>query len=909
MHARALNAVCAVLALWLLMATPHPAAAQDYCGRSWVANPNGFSSTIGQARVNAMVNWDPDGAGPQPTCLVAAGEFTLASDVIAFNIAYWDGTLWRPLGNGLSGVVRTLAVVGGQLYAGGDIFASGGTPLKNFVRWNGSAWQNVLGGCEGAVHSLWANGSELLVGGEFTSVAGGGIQYAYFAAYLSTGGGGGSWQFYGVNPPRAVQAVAMHNGMPLVICADGGQPSQYSENYYTLYRFDGAAWVRLDVTGSAALTVFGNNIYYSKYLQRGTFQASQACSRTGEHAIVRHDGTDGWLHSGALYRKVNSFAVISGTLHAIGYESRACYSAVGPDQQYIASFHNQSQWFTVLTPGPGARVLCGWNGMIHAAGSFDGISPVQAGWGYRYEAQANCIAQHTGAGWQALSNQLNGEVYCSTSIGDALYIGGAFTGSGSNPLGYAAFFNGQSWRPVAPFNGPVYSMRYYSPNPQTGFGAGLVVSGAFSSTGPHAAAGIAQFDQTTGSYKPMGAGLNGPALAILPVSATAFRSDLIVGGLFTSAGGVGANYVARWQLGAWGPMGTGMNSVVRALGSYGGSIIAGGAFTVAGGNACSYLARWDGSTWQPLGGGLNGPVFAIANFGGNLIVAGDFTAAGGVPCSRIASWNGSAWSPVGAGFNASVTSLAVSGSSLLAGGSFTTSGGTPVSRVAQWNGQQWEPVGYDQTGAGVNGPVNTLSVAASGDLVAGGQFTTANGQFSPMAARAVAPGALTVVAQPQPAQTCPGDEAAFTFQTESGTYIFDATCQWYLNGALLAEGPTPNGSLVSIDASGALRISNASPADAGPVWARATTPCGESVLSAAADFAVGGPTCATCGTSDFNGDGDFGTDADIEAFFACLAGNCCPSCFEGGSDFNADGDFGTDADIESFFRVLGGGAC
>jgi hypothetical protein len=64
-----------------------------------------------------------------------------------------------------------------------------------------------------------------------------------------------------------------------------------------------------------------------------------------------------------------------------------------------------------------------------------------------------------------------------------------------------------------------------------------------------------------------------------------------------------------------------------------------------------------------------------------------------------------------------------------------------------------------------------------------------------------------------------------------------------------------------------------------------------------------------CGTSDYNGDGDFGTDADIEAFFACLAGDCCPTCFSGGSDFNGDGDFGTDADIESFFRVLAGGNC
>ena len=64
-----------------------------------------------------------------------------------------------------------------------------------------------------------------------------------------------------------------------------------------------------------------------------------------------------------------------------------------------------------------------------------------------------------------------------------------------------------------------------------------------------------------------------------------------------------------------------------------------------------------------------------------------------------------------------------------------------------------------------------------------------------------------------------------------------------------------------------------------------------------------------CGTADFDGDGDTATDADIEAFFACLAGNCCATCWAGGADFNADGDTATDADIEAFFRVLAGGNC
>jgi uncharacterized membrane protein len=62
-----------------------------------------------------------------------------------------------------------------------------------------------------------------------------------------------------------------------------------------------------------------------------------------------------------------------------------------------------------------------------------------------------------------------------------------------------------------------------------------------------------------------------------------------------------------------------------------------------------------------------------------------------------------------------------------------------------------------------------------------------------------------------------------------------------------------------------------------------------------------------CGWADFNHDGDSATDADIEAFFACLAGNCCARCDS--ADFDGDGSAGNDADIEAFFRVLAGGAC
>jgi hypothetical protein len=134
---------------------------------------------------------------------------------------------------------------------------------------------------------------------------------------------------------------------------------------------------------------------------------------------------------------------------------------------------------------------------------------------------------------------------------------------------------------------------------------------------------------------------------------------------------------------------------------------------------------------------------------------------------------------------------------LVAGGDFTTAGGVAANSIARWNGSSWSALG-----SGTDGTVLSLAVLPSGDLAVGGY--SAGGNAS-------------------------GGFARYTF----------------------------------------------------------------------------GHAC--CGTSDFNGDGDFGTDADIEAFFACIAGDCCVTC--GSADFNADGDLATDADIEAFFRVLGGGTC
>jgi hypothetical protein len=102
-----------------------------------------------------------------------------------------------------------------------------------------------------------------------------------------------------------------------------------------------------------------------------------------------------------------------------------------------------------------------------------------------------------------------------------------------------------------------------------------------------------------------------------------------------------------------------------------------------------------------------------------------------VPASCVARWDGTTWSPLGTGMNGVVRALAVDRSgNLYAGGSFTTAGGVSASRIAKWNGTSWSALG-----AGVNQNVYTLAFDADGRLYAGGGFTTAGGASANHVAR------------------------------------------------------------------------------------------------------------------------------------------------------------------------------
>ena len=79
-----------------------------------------------------------------------------------------------------------------------------------------------------------------------------------------------------------------------------------------------------------------------------------------------------------------------------------------------------------------------------------------------------------------------------------------------------------------------------------------------------------------------------------------------------------------------------MNSLVYTLAASGGSLYAGGLFTTAGGSSANYIAQWNGSSWSPLGSGMNSRVNALVVSNGILYGGGSFTTVGGKVSAYLA---------------------------------------------------------------------------------------------------------------------------------------------------------------------------------------------------------------------------------------------------------------------------------
>jgi hypothetical protein len=106
---------------------------------------------------------------------------------------------------------------------------------------------------------------------------------------------------------------------------------------------------------------------------------------------------------------------------------------------------------------------------------------------------------------------------------------------------------------------------------------------------------------------------------------------------------------------------------------------------MAGGVTANYIAKWNGSSWSALGSGTNNTVYAIAVDRTDVYAGGSFSTAGGVTTNGIAKWNGASWSNMGGGMDGYVYTIAVNGNTVYAGGSFTTVDNSLVDNIAKWD--------------------------------------------------------------------------------------------------------------------------------------------------------------------------------------------------------------------------------
>lgn len=607
--------------------------------------------------VYATCMWDADGSGPAPNLLVSGGIFSNAGTVSSQRIAAFDpatGT-WSGFAGGMTSAyaeVQALAALpNGNLVAAGYFSVAGGVAVNNIAQWNGTTWAPLGSGISNGANlpkirlAVLPNG-DLVAAGWF-NVAGG----------------------------IAVNNVARWNGSTWTSL--GGPFTEVGD---------------LEVAPNGDLLVTGWN---GLWRWNGNWSAVPGFTGFGLALAVAPNG-DIFVHGGSP----------SGVYRIVGGQG----TLIGTPNQTLGALTATS------------------TGDLIAGGSFSAVSGIAA----------NRIARWNGTTWSALGSGLGTLTFdsCRTITempGGGLAAGGNFLTAGGIGSENLARWNGTAW---LSFGGGANDLVRVAKTLPDG---SLVAGGNFTTLGGAAVNCVGR--RVNGTWQTLGSGISGAVVSPGPyVSDVVARpnGDLVVCGAFLQAGGQTMNSVARWNGSAWVAMGTGLRWSTGAAFGYcaaampNGDIVVGGDFTSAGGVPALNIARWNGS-WSPVGTGTTNPVLALlVRPSGDLIAAFQFYG--------LMSWNGSFWSNIGMNGGQRVNALAnLADGGVVAGGYFTSVGGLPANNVARWNGTSWSALGnglVDMVVAVRELPGGDLLAACQPQLSATRVWRWHGGAWSPVAALA-----------------------------------------------------------------------------------------------------------------------------------------------------------------------------
>lgn len=687
-------------------------ASWDPTTNTWAPLGLGLTGTVATVRCLAS---DNQGG------LYAGGVFSQAGTVAAANVARWDGSSWSALGTGLGqtqpAANAMLVLPDGSLIVGGSFGRAGGVLVDNIARWNGSSW-SALGFGHGltAIHALVRRpNGHISAGGEGAL----GAHDWDGATWTSLGGGG----------DRIYAMAVLPNGH--LVTAGDDMPGN-------IWRWTGSLWQTIgsgpfnDNPAVRALEVMADG----SLLAAGRFStlSGPACRN-----IARWNGTT-WLPLGGGLQTAFSGSITGFALLALPNGQVLAGGSIGEAEGHAVlniGKWNGANWSAVgdglvgrvteiaPTPDGGAFVGGGF--------SRNGTSPID----HVARVDENGIWSPLGSGVALAGSPVNAYVgaLALRSNGE-LIAGGSFTAAGGVPASNVARWNGSTWSALgAGTDGPVLCAAVLPDD-------SVVIGGSFTAAGGSPASGIARWNGTAWSALGTGVagGFGGTSVLALAVDAD---GSLFAGGNFTTAGGMPANGIARWRNSAWSSLGSGVTypnstpSVNALCVRRNGELIAGGLFTSAGGVPASHIARWNGAAWSGLGGFLNGQVLGLAELpSGDVVATGTFT----TPGSRIARWNGTAWFSYGDGLTTVIPrnhsyfaigfALAVTRQGrMLAGGEFSHAAGLlAVGLAAAVSGC---PATSNDLGGGCSSTVGPVTLATDALPWLGGSYRSVTRGFAP----------------------------------------------------------------------------------------------------------------------------------------------------------------------------------
>lgn len=218
--------------------------------------------------------------------LYAGGAFSTIGGIAKQHVVRWDGAVWQQVGNGLSDVVRSLVPFNGELYAGGDFgcTALSPDPPHAIARFDGVWWNQVADGLNDRVHDMLHVGNELFIAGVFDSTATG-VPMKTPIAFDGAG-------FYSHN---LLWEGNFSTGRLFQLPGSG---DCYSDDRGT-WCFDGGSWRSNTLNGLRVSASFQALLYGA-----GDF-VRPSCSIAREFAEI-HNGTDhAWLHPSLLNGRIN----------------------------------------------------------------------------------------------------------------------------------------------------------------------------------------------------------------------------------------------------------------------------------------------------------------------------------------------------------------------------------------------------------------------------------------------------------------------------------------------------------------------------------------------------------------------------------------------------------------------------